>query len=116
MTKRQRTSSSLMNEAVAEVERLDDPGKQVCDGRQLGDVGVAERAGLLGLDVEDAHHALVPGQRYRQHRGDEPALIDSPDPEEPRIVANVGDPHRLARGGGSVPVLGRNRTADGPTS
>ena len=98
---------------------LDDPGEEVGDRRQLGDVGVAEVARLLGLDVEHPDDPLVPRQRDRQHRGDEPALVDPADPQEARIVADVGDPHRLARRprpGRSPPrrtAPGRDRSGSG---
>ncbi len=77
---------------------LDDPGEEVGDRAQLVDVRGAEVPGLLGLDVENPDDRVVPGQRHRQHRGDEPALVDAPDPEEPRIVADVGDDGRAPGG------------------
>ena len=54
---------------------------------------------LLGLDVEDADDLVVPGQRHAQHRGDEPALVDSADPEEARVGSDVGDDEGLAARG-----------------
>ena len=63
---------------------LDDPGEQVGDRPELGDVVVAEGPGLLGLDVEDADGLVVPGQRHGQHRCHEPALVDAADPQEAR--------------------------------
>ena len=77
---------------------LDDPGEEVGDRAQLVDVRGAEVPGLLGLDVEDPDDRVVPGQRHRQRRGDEPALVDAPDPEEPRIVADVRDDGRAPGG------------------
>ena len=35
-------------------------------------------------------------ERHGQHRGDEPALVDAPDPQEARVGADVGDHQRLA--------------------
>ena len=43
---------------------LDDAGQEVGDRAELGDVGLAEVARLLGLDVEDADDLVVPGQRH----------------------------------------------------
>ena len=78
---------------------LDDPGQQVGDGAELRDVLVAERPPLLGLDVEDADDLVVPGERHRQHRGDEPALVDAADPQEAGVGLDVGDDQRPALGG-----------------
>ena len=61
--------------------------------------GARELAVLLGLDVEDADDLVVPGERHRQHRGDEPALVDAPDPQEAGVGGDVGDDHRLAHRG-----------------
>ena len=83
---------------------LDDPGQQVGDRSELGDVGLAEVARLLGLDVEDAHDLVVPGQRHRQHRGDEPALVDPADPQEARVGLDVRDDQR--------PPVGRHAAGD----
>ena len=70
---------------------LDDPGQQVGDGRELGDVLRREVPPLLGLDVEHADDLVVPGERDRQHRGDEPPLVEAADPQEARVLADVGD-------------------------
>ena len=59
----------------------------------------AEVARLLGLDVEDADDLVVPGQRHRQHRGDEPPLVDAAHPQEARVGLDVRDDQRLARRG-----------------
>ena len=75
---------------------LDDPGEEVRDRPELGDIGVAELALAFRLDVEHADRPVVPGQRHRQHRGDESALVDAPDPQEPRVVLDVADDDRLA--------------------
>ncbi len=75
---------------------LDDPGQQVGDGAELGDVVVAERPRLLGLDVEDADDLVVPGQRHGQHRGHETALVDAADPQEAGIGLDVRDDQRAA--------------------
>ena len=75
---------------------LDDARQEVGDRGQLVDVGGRELAVLLGLDVEHADDLVVPGERHRQHRGDEPALVDAPDPQEARLGGDVGDDHRLA--------------------
>ena len=76
---------------------LDDPGEQVGDRLELGDVGRREVARLLGLDVEDADDLVVPAERHAEHRGDEPALVDAADPQEARVGPDVGDDERLAR-------------------
>ena len=73
---------------------LDDAREQVGDGAELGDVGVAEPARPLGLDVEHADDLVVPGQRHAEHRGDEPALVDAADPQEARVGLDVGDDQR----------------------
>ena len=73
---------------------LDDPGQEVGDGAELGDVVVAEVARLLGLDVEDADGLVVPGERHGQHRGHEAALVDAAHPEEPGVGLDVGDDQR----------------------
>ena len=66
---------------------LDDAGQQVRDRGQLGDIRRGEVARLLGLDVEHADDLVVPGERHGEHRGDEPALVEAADPQEPRVVA-----------------------------
>ena len=66
---------------------LDDPGEQVGDRLQLGDVGRAEQPRLLGLDVEDADDLVVPAQRHAEHRRDEPLLVDPADPQEARVAS-----------------------------
>ena len=73
---------------------LDDPGEQVGDRPELGDVVVAEGPALLGLDVEDADGLVVPGQRHGQHRGHETALVDAADPQEAGIGLDVRDDER----------------------
>ena len=73
---------------------LDDPGQQVGDRAQLGDVMVAEVPGLLGLDVEDPDDLVAPGQRDGQHGGHESALVDAADPQEPRVCPDVRDDRR----------------------
>ena len=78
---------------------LDDARQEVGDGTELRDIMVAERPLLLGLDIEDAHDLVVPGQRDGQHRRDEPALVDAADPQEPRIGPDVRDDQRLASRG-----------------
>ena len=70
---------------------LDDAGQQVGDRPELGDVGIAEVSLRLGLDVEDADDLVVPGQRDRQHRGDEAALVDATDPQEAGVGLDVTD-------------------------
>ena len=78
---------------------LDDAGKEVGDRPELGHVDVAELATSFGLDVEDADGLVVPAQRHRQHRGDEPLLVDAADPQEPRVLGDLDDDQRLTRGG-----------------
>ena len=78
---------------------LDDPGEQVGDRAELGDVVGAEDAMLLRLDVEDADDLVVPGQRHGQHRRDVAALVEAADPQEARLRADVRDDERLARRG-----------------
>ena len=75
---------------------LDDAGQDVGDRAELLDVGLAEVARLLGLDVEDPDDLVVPGERHRQHRGDEPSLVDAAHPQEARVGLDVGDDQRLA--------------------
>ena len=58
------------------------PARRSAIARQLRDVAVGEVAVGLGLDVEDADDLVVPGERHGQHRVDEPALVDAPDPQE----------------------------------
>ena len=81
---------------------LDDAGKDVGDGRELGDVGLGEVASPLGLHVEHADDRVVPVERHRQHRGHEPALVEAADPQEPRVVLDVRDHERYA-GRGDAP-------------
>jgi len=54
---------------------------------------------IYGRDVQDADDSVVPDERHREHRGDEPLLVDPPDPEEPRVRRDVRDDLRLPRGG-----------------
>ena len=75
---------------------LDDPGEQVGDRPELGDVVTAEGPRQLGLDVEDADDLVVPGERDREHRGDEAPLVDAADPQEARVGLDVGDDQRTA--------------------
>ena len=78
---------------------LDDPGQQVGDGAQLGDVRRAEHARPLGLDVEHADRLVVPRQRHAQHRRDEALLVEAADPQEARVGLDVRDHQRLAMRG-----------------
>ena len=73
---------------------LDDPGQQVGHGTQLGDVVIAERARLLGLDVEHPDRLVVPGERHRQHRRHEAALVDPAHPQEAVVGLDVGNDQR----------------------
>ena len=59
---------------------------------------VVNVARLLGLDVEDADDGVVPDERHREHRGDEPALVDAADPQEARLGRHVRDDHRTRAG------------------
>ena len=78
---------------------LDEPGEDVGDRSELVRVGRAERPRSLGLDVEDADDAVVPDERDREHRGDEPLLIDAADPQEARVARDVRDDERATLGG-----------------
>ena len=75
---------------------LDDAREQVGDGPQLGHVAGREVTRLLGLDVEHADDLVVPAERDREHRGDEPPLVDPADPEETLLGRDVGHDERLA--------------------
>ena len=66
---------------------------------ELRDVLGREPAALLGLDVEHADDLVVPGERDRQHRGDEPPLVQAADPQEARVLGDVVDDDRLAARG-----------------
>ena len=75
------------------------PARRSAIARQLGARRRREVARLLGLDVEHADDLVVPGERHRQHRGDEPPLVDAADPQEARVGRHVRDDQRLARRG-----------------
>ena len=81
-----------------EPDSLDDPREQIGDGPQLVDVGGGELARLLGLDVEDSDHGVVPDERDGEHRGDEAPLVDAADPQETRLGGHVRDDDRLPFG------------------
>ena len=94
---------------------LDDPRQQVRHRAQLGDIGIAEHARSLGLDVEDADRLVVPAQRHAEHRGHEAALVDAADPQEARVLLDVRDDERsLTRGhrAGHALAEGHPRPAD----
>ena len=76
---------------------LDDAAQEVGDRAEVGHVGRREVPRLLGLDVEHADRSVVPDERYRQHRGDEPFLVDAADPQEALVPADVRNHQRLAR-------------------
>ena len=94
---------------------LDDAGEQVRDRGQLGDVGVAELAVRLGLDVEHADDLVAPRERHGQHRVHEAALVDAAHPQEAVVLADVGRRDRLAHRGhppGDPLAEGHDRPAD----
>ena len=56
-----------------------------------------ERRGAVSVwTLRTPDDLVVPGQRHRQHRGDEAALVEAADPQEARVLADVGDDDRLA--------------------
>ena len=78
---------------------VDDPGEQRRDRRQPPDLGVVEVTVCLGLDVEDADHAIGDLQRHRQD-GREALVIDAANPGAARVVRKVGADHRTTGAGG----------------
>ena len=74
---------------------LDDPGQQRGDRRQEVDLLRREAPRRDRLDVEDADHDVVPGERHGEHRG-EPREVEAAEVLEARVQPDVGDLDRPA--------------------
>ena len=75
---------------------LDDPGQERGDRGEEVDLLGREATRGDRLDVEDANHRVVPGERHREHRG-EPRQVESAEVLEAGVPPDVGHLDRPAR-------------------
>ena len=90
---------------------LHDPGQERRDRCQELDLLGREVARRGGLDVEHAHHLLVPDQRHREH-GVEAGDVEAPDPAEALVAGHVARHHRGPGLGRATGDALANREAD----